>query len=376
MPPQLQPYGYIITLDGIASDEIPNKSISPQLGPAECIIALDGMANDEIPNATNGSSSLPIRESGYGSMLAEVDTHDDNDFMDDGPEGSSTFSVNSSHQYLFQKRHGRTYHTFSAHRDYLLPNDEPERDRMDMQFWAIIEVLGHRYFHAPIADNPQDIIDIGTGTGMWAIEVAEKYPSASIIGTDLSPMQPTWVPPNVTFELHDCLQDPWEFSRQFDLIHTQLLNGFAVKHWHEFYTECFRNLKPGGWVESHECDLMLHSDDNSIPNNSAVIRWLNLWDEGAGRGFRITGAELGDIMGRVGFVDVVVKKIKAPIGAWDKTQLNAGMLSLTAVTEHMEGISMRVFMEKLGMTEEEMRRYTEPAVREWRSKNFHSYWDL
>jgi trans-aconitate methyltransferase len=376
MPPQLQPYGYIITLDGIASDEIPKISIPPQFGPAGHITALDGMVNDEIPNATNDSSSLPIRESSNGSMLVEVDTHDNNDFMDDGPEGSSTFSVNSSQQYLFQKRHGRTYHTFSAHRDYLLPNDEPERDRMDMQFWAIIEVLGHRYFHAPIADNPQDIIDIGTGTGMWAIEVAEQYPNASIIGTDLSPMQPTWVPPNVTFELHDCLQYPWEFSRQFDLIHTQLLNGFAVKHWREFYTECFRNLKPGGWVESHECDLMPYSDDNSIPNNSAVIRWLNLWDEGAGRGFRMTGAELGDIMGRVGFVDVVVKKIKIPIGVWDKTRLNAGMLSLTAMTEHMEGLSVRVFMEKLGMTEEEMRRYTEPAVREWRSKNFHSYWDL
>ena len=121
---------------------------------------------------------------------------------------------------------------------------------------------------------------------------------------------------------------------------------------------------------------MLYSDDNSIPNNSAVIRWLNLWDEGAGRGFRITGAELGDIMRRVGFIDVEVKKFKLPVGLWDRTQLNAGMLSLTAVTEHMEGISTRVFMENLGMTEEQMRGYTEPAVKEWRSKNFHSYWTL
>jgi len=121
---------------------------------------------------------------------------------------------------------------------------------------------------------------------------------------------------------------------------------------------------------------MVRSDDDSIPKNSAVVRWLNLWDEGAGRGFRMTGEELGDTMKRVGFVDVVVKKMKLPIGVWDKTQMNAGMLSLTALTEHMEGISTKVFMEKLGMTEEQMRGYTEPAVREWRSRNFHSYWDL
>ncbi len=81
-------------------------------------------------------------------------------------------------------------------------------------------------------------------------------------------------------------------------------------------------------------------------------------------------------MRRVGFIDVVVEKIKMPIGVWDRTQLNAGMLNLTAVTEHMDGISTRVFMEKLGMTEEEMRQYTEPAVREWRSKSLHSYWNL
>lgn len=356
----------------MANDESTNKPLSHQLPLAGCIVTLDEMSNEEISNATNRSSSLPIRE----SSRSEVSTRNESESIDDEREGSSTFSLKSSQQYLFQKRHGRTYHTFSAHRDYLLPNDEPEKDRMDMQFWAIIEILGNRYFHAPIADNPQDILDIGTGTGMWAIEVAEQYPNASIIGTDLSPIQPTWVPPNVTFELHDCLQYPWGFSRRFDLIHTQLLNGFAVKDWHEFYTECFRNLKPGGWVESHECDLMLFSDDNSIPNNSAVIRWLNLWDQGAGRGFRITGAQLGDIMRRAGFIDVVVKRLKMPIGVWDKTQLNAGMLSFTAVTEHMDGLSMRVFMEKLGMTEEEMRCYTNPALREMRSKDFHSYWDL
>lgn len=27
--------------------------------------------------------------------------------------------------------------------------------------------------------------------------VGEKYPSAEVLGLDLSPIQPTWVPPNV-----------------------------------------------------------------------------------------------------------------------------------------------------------------------------------
>lgn len=50
---------------------------------------------------------------------------------------------------------------------------------------------------------PQKILDIGTGTGIWAIEMGDQFPEAQIIGTDLSPMQPNFVPPNVRFFVED-----------------------------------------------------------------------------------------------------------------------------------------------------------------------------
>ena len=52
------------------------------------------------------------------------------------------------------------------------------------------------------------ILDIGTGTGIWAIDMADLYPSAVVTGTDLSPTQPSWVPPNVRFEVDD-FKDEW-----------------------------------------------------------------------------------------------------------------------------------------------------------------------
>ncbi|KAL1963768.1 hypothetical protein VTN77DRAFT_7834 [Rasamsonia byssochlamydoides] len=47
------------------------------------------------------------------------------------------------------------------------------------------------------------ILSLGTGTGIWAIQFANEYPSAQVIGTDLSPIQPPWVPPNCVFEIDD-----------------------------------------------------------------------------------------------------------------------------------------------------------------------------
>lgn len=43
----------------------------------------------------------------------------------------------------------------------------------------------------------------GTGTGIWAIDMADTYPAAQVIGTDLSPVQPIFVPPNCRFEVDD-----------------------------------------------------------------------------------------------------------------------------------------------------------------------------
>lgn len=64
---------------------------------------------------------------------------------------------------------------------------------MDLQhhIWKMLQNGG--LITAPIKD-PLQILDIGTGTGIWAIEVAEEYPAAVVTGTDISPIQPDWIP--------------------------------------------------------------------------------------------------------------------------------------------------------------------------------------
>jgi SAM-dependent methyltransferase len=66
-------------------------------------------------------------------------------------------------------------------------------------------VFDGRLYLAPLShDNPpRKILDVATGTGRWAIEMADEFPDAKVIGTDLSPIQPTSVPPNLEFIIDD-----------------------------------------------------------------------------------------------------------------------------------------------------------------------------
>jgi ubiquinone/menaquinone biosynthesis C-methylase UbiE len=62
-------------------------------------------------------------------------------------------------------------------------------------------VYGNKPHFAPISLTQQRILDLGTGSGIWCIEMGELYPSAEVIGVDLSANMPSWVPPNVHFEV-------------------------------------------------------------------------------------------------------------------------------------------------------------------------------
>ena len=47
----------------------------------------------------------------------------------------------------------------------------------------------------------------------------------------------------------------------------------GVKSWEHLMAECFKYLRPGGWVELQEFHLPLQSDDVNIPKDSALARW-------------------------------------------------------------------------------------------------------
>lgn len=104
--------------------------------------------------------------------------------------------------FIFLNSHIIVTHPIAA---YYFPNDATERERLEDQHDIFKLILDGRNFLAPLSreNPPRRILDVGTGTGTWAIDMGDDFPSAQVIGTDLSPIQPNLVPPNVQFLVDD-----------------------------------------------------------------------------------------------------------------------------------------------------------------------------
>lgn len=61
---------------------------------------------------------------------------------------------------------------------YLIPNDEKENARLDLLHAMVHKILDGRLSLAPIGDAPGRVIDLCTGTGLWAMEFGSRPSTA------------------------------------------------------------------------------------------------------------------------------------------------------------------------------------------------------
>src|SRR5699024_9449812 len=109
--------------------------------------------------------------------------------------------------------------------------------------------------------------------GVWAIEMAEQFPAAEVMGVDLSPIQPNSTPSNCKFFVDD-LESEWAYTHQeaFDYIHGRAMGG-AIADWPRFLQQAYQHLKPGGWIEFQEYDSGFFSDDGTHEKVPLVAEW-------------------------------------------------------------------------------------------------------
>lgn len=242
----------------------------------------------------------------------------DSTFGDGGSSsgGSTTESIRSEiTRYQFEN--GRRYHAYKAGR-YLFPNDDTEQERLDIEHHnQKLQIDGLHL--SPIGETPQEILDVGTGTGIWVIDMADRYPSAAVLGIDLSPVQSTWIPPNARFEVDDFEED-WTFgSDRFDLVHMRSLVS-GVRDYPRLYKQAFAAIKPGGWLEVNDIALPVFCDDGTFPEDSASVKWAHWFDEACIKiGQPVPKLEqYGKWLEEVGFVDIQERILKRPTNDWPK----------------------------------------------------------
>lgn len=168
-------------------------------------------------------TSLPNNEDEFyiieNLQFDSNESDNDSSLGEDTPH-SSTTSLNST-VTAFRDILGRRYHAFDDV-NYWLPNDDEEINRLDLQHLVCRITLNGDLYLAPIPKDLHRAIDIGTGTGKWAVEFAEAHPSCQVIGTDISPIQETVIPENCSFVV-DNFEEPWVFNEPFDYIHSRML---------------------------------------------------------------------------------------------------------------------------------------------------------
>ncbi len=234
---------------------------------------------------------------------------------------------------------------FFADAPYMLPKDDAALNRLAFQHYMLRFAL--RGLYAPPLAQPSAVLDVGCGTGRWALEMAQLFPQAHVVALDLSAPPETTAasmqrPPNYRFVEGNVLQGLPFADGSFDFTHQRaLLGAIPEAAWPGVARELARVTRAGGWVQLIEpAPAPLGG-----PGMNALAQWTQ--EASLRRGINTAvGAQVGEFLRQAGLEDIHTREIKIPMGA------RAGRLGVMAETNYFSLFSStRNFIVAMGVTD-------------------------
>ncbi|KUJ15270.1 S-adenosyl-L-methionine-dependent methyltransferase [Mollisia scopiformis] len=306
------------------------------------------MSNDKASHFTPTNPSANVWDNEDDSNLDSADVEMNlDDFVDDGysfeqlDDGSMSIAP-SILDHAFE--HGRRYHKF-------------REGTYDIKHAMVVNTCDGKLHFAPIGKHPQNILDLGTGTGTWCMEMGDLYPSASILGIDLSPIQSEWVPPNVRFMVDD-VESSWLESENFyDLVHGRHITP-AIKDFPALIRRAYSHIKPGGFLEFQEMEPFPYSDDSSLLPTSPLLKYytsIHLGLKNLGVDLERSRDELTKLSS-YNFINTQHEILKIPIGTWSETKMmkTVGMYGRVGIIEGLQAMALGPLCKGLGWSKEDV----------------------
>ncbi|KAK1596099.1 methyltransferase domain-containing protein [Colletotrichum navitas] len=310
-------------------------------------------------------------------QLVAEDSHDDDASSIAGYSFDNSLASLRSSIYNYRRENGRTYHSLSDGK-YRAPNDEREQDRLDLNHHLWILTWDNNLCLSPKKHGAKRVLDVGTGTGIWAQDYADQFPEAMVIGVDLSPIQPDFVSPNCTFEVDD-IEKEWTWKVPFDFIFMRTMCG-SFSSWPDVIAQAYENLEPGGYLELQDNMFPLMCDDDTMTEDFMPLKWTKYLVEAGDKIGQVANAASSyrSMLEDAGFVDVVEKKEKWPFNPWAKDEKHKalGYWTQESAMKGIEAVSMASFTRILNWSPEEARVFCAEVRNEHTKIGVHAYYDV
>ena len=251
-------------------------------------------------------------------------------------------------EYPPYRENGRLYHGFHQQM-YLFPCDAQEQDRLDI-FHKLFSVAREKAGVDPLHKVPiktrsghsgtrPRILDLGCGTGIWAMDMANRFPDGFVLGIDLAAIQPPSPPLNCEFQAPRDYESPWTLGEgSWDMIHLQMGYG-SVSSWPNLYRKVFTHLQAGGYFEQVEIRFQPLTEDG-IMTDQPLFQWYEELKTATARVSRPIepGRHTVKMLEDVGFEKVEEQQIPLPLNTWptDPDQKDVGKWYNLAFSESAE----------------------------------------